>query len=108
PLPSSPHWTPTITIPGMGIPLAFAGFAPADELALFGRLHPIEGRSPTLRAAERRCVAPADPVLGAPADSTEDWRKSIGCCRSRASPMSVAGARIEGCRRPVARSATTA
>ncbi|WP_312173351.1 hypothetical protein [Microbacterium sp.] len=27
----------------MGIPLAFAGFAPADELALLGQLHPIEG-----------------------------------------------------------------
>ncbi|PRB18223.1 hypothetical protein CQ042_02670 [Microbacterium sp. MYb62] len=27
----------------MGNPLAFAGFAPADELALFGRSHPIEG-----------------------------------------------------------------
>jgi drug/metabolite transporter (DMT)-like permease len=26
----------------MGIPLAFAGFAPADELALLGQVHPIE------------------------------------------------------------------
>jgi len=27
----------------MGVPLAFAGFAPADELALVGLPHPIEG-----------------------------------------------------------------
>src|SRR5690606_1052542 len=46
PLPSSPHWTPTITIPGMGDPLAFAGFAPADELALVG-LHHLISRGPT-------------------------------------------------------------
>ncbi len=65
PFPSSPHCTPTITIPGMGNPLAFAGFAPADELALFGR-------GPIL---SKRFAAPSREVSAAGVDPAESAGK---------------------------------